>query len=66
MGVDRNRLEGGFSMSGAWLVLLACCTSSHIILCEFLHVSSLIGLTEEMYGIRDAWMSSKGMVVICS
>ena len=41
-------------MSGAWFVLLANGASSYVAFCEVSHVFSLIGLAQEVYGIRYA------------
>ena len=65
MGVSSDRLEWGFSMCGAWFVLLARHTTPYIFFCKILHFFPLIGLTEEVYGVCDARVSCKGMVVIC-
>ena len=64
MGVSCDRLEWSFSMRSAWFVLLAGCAPSYVVFCEFLHVSPLIGLAEEVYRVRYAWVSGKGVVVV--
>ena len=66
MGVGHDRLKGGFSVRGMRLVLLADCTSLYVIFCEVLHVFSLVGLTEEVYGVRYTWVTCERMVMICS
>ena len=64
MGVGRDWLEWGFSMSGVWFILLADGTSSYVVFCEILHIFSLIGLAKEVYGIRYAWVTCERVVMI--
>ena len=64
MGVGCDRLERGFSMCGTRFVLLANWASSYIVFCEVLHVFPLVGLAEKVYGVRYAWMTCEGMVMI--
>jgi hypothetical protein len=64
MGVGRDRLERGFSMCSAWLVLLADRTPSYIILCEVPHVFSLVGLAEKVYGICYSWVTCEGVIMV--
>ena len=66
MGVCRDWLQWGLSVSSAWFILLADGASPYIAFCEVLHVFSLVGLAEEMYSIRYAWVTCEGMVVIRS
>ena len=66
MGVGRDRLQQSFSVSSAWFILLASGTSPYIAFGEILHVFSLIGLAQEMYGIRYAWVTCEWMIVIRS
>ena len=54
MGVGRNRLQWGLSVGSAWFILLAGGASLHVVLCEVFHVFSLIGSSEEVYGIGNA------------
>ena len=65
MGVGRDWLERGFSMCGVRFVLLANHTSSYIIFCEILHIFSLVGLAEEVYGICYSWVTRERVVVVC-
>ena len=65
MGVDCDRLKGGFLMRGMWFVLLAGSASLYIVLCEVLHVFSLISLAEEVYGVCYAWVTCEWVVVVC-
>ena len=64
MGVRDDRLERGFSMSGAWFILLTCGASLNIFFGKVFHLFPLIGLTKEMYGVGNTGMSCEGMVVI--
>ena len=65
MGVGRDWLKRGFSMCGVWFVLLAGRTSSYVILCEVLHVFSLVSLAEKVYSIRYSWVTHEGVIVVC-
>ena len=65
MGVSHDRLKGSFLMRGAQFVLLTNCASSYIAFCEVLHVFSLVGLTEKVYGVRYAQMTCERVVVVC-
>ena len=64
MGVSCDRLKWGFSMSGAWFVLLTGSASLYITFGEIFHVLPLISLSEEVYSVCNAWVSGKGMVVV--
>ena len=64
MGVGRDRLEGGFPMCGSWFILLTGCTSSYVVFRKVLHVFPLVSLAEEVYGVRYAWVTCEGVVVI--
>ena len=64
MGVGRDWLKRGFLMSGAWFVLLTDSASFHITFGEIFHVLPLISLSEEVYSICNAWVSSEGVVVV--
>ena len=65
MGVGCDRLQRGFSMGRAGFILLAGGTSSYIIFGKGFHFLPLIGLTEEVYGIRYSWVTCERMVVVC-
>ena len=64
MGVGRDWLKWGFSMSGAWFILLTGSASLHIIFGEVFHVLPLVSLSEEVYSVCNAWVSGEGMVVV--
>ena len=64
MGVSRDWLKRGFSMCGAWFVLLTSCASSYVVFCEVFHILPLVSLTKEVYGVRYAWVTGERMVVI--
>ena len=64
MGVDCDWLKGGLSVRGVWFVLLAGSASPYVVLCEVLHIFSLISLAEEVYGVRYAWVTREWVVVV--
>ena len=64
MGVDGYWLERGFSVCGAWFVLLTYRAASYIFLCKFLHFFPLVGLAKEVYGVCDAEVSREGVVMV--
>ena len=51
-------------MSSTRFSLLTGRASSYVILCEVLHVFSLIGLTEEVYGVCYSWVTREWVVVV--
>ena len=64
MGVGGYWLERGFSVRGAWFVLLTRRATSYVLFCEFFHFFPLISLAKKMYGIRDTGMSRERVIVI--
>ena len=65
MGVGCDWLEGGFSVCGVWFILLAGGAPSYVVFREFFHVFTLVGLTKKVYGVCYAWVTRKGVVMIC-
>jgi hypothetical protein len=64
MGVGGDWLKWSFSMCSTRFVLLTYRATSHIFFGKGFHFLPLVSLAKEMYGVCDAQMSGKGMIVI--